>query len=41
MKPNAHWVLPVYLVFKDEKSNGSDQKSVKRILYEERPTGLI
>ena len=27
---NVHWALPVYPVFEDEKSNGSDEKSVKR-----------
>ena len=27
---NARWALPVYLVFKDKKSNGSDEKFVKR-----------
>ena len=27
---NAHCSLPVYPVFEDEKSNGSDEKSVKR-----------
>ena len=26
---NARWALPVYPVFEDEKSNGSDQKSGK------------
>ena len=30
---NARWALPVYPVFEDEKSNGSDQKSHKK----ERP----
>ena len=30
MKLNARWALPIYPVFKDEKSNGSDEKSVKR-----------
>ena len=30
MKLNVRWALPVYPVFKDEKSNGSDEKSVKR-----------
>ena len=27
---NDRWALPVYIVFADEKSNGSDEKSVKR-----------
>ena len=27
---NAHWALPVYTVFEDEKSKASDEKSVKR-----------
>ena len=27
---NAHWALPVYPVFEDKKSKGSDEKSVKR-----------
>ena len=27
---NARWALPVYPVFKDEKSKASDEKSVKR-----------
>ena len=27
---NAHWALPVYLVFEDENSNGSDENSLKR-----------
>ena len=30
MKLNARWSLLFYPVFKDEKSNGSDEKSVKR-----------
>ena len=30
MKLYARWALPVYSVFKDKKSNGSDEKSVKR-----------
>ena len=30
MKHNARWALAVYPVFKDEKSNVSDEKSVKR-----------
>ena len=29
MKPNPFWALPVYPVFMDQKSNGSDEKSVK------------
>ena len=27
---NARWALPVYPVFEDEKSNASDEKSVKQ-----------
>ena len=27
---NAHWALPVYPIFEDEKSKASDEKSVKR-----------
>ena len=27
---NAHWALPVYPVFEDEKSKASDEKLVKR-----------
>ena len=27
---NAHWALPLYPVSEDEKSKGSDEKSVKR-----------
>ena len=34
---NALWVLPVYLDFEDEKSNGSDEKSVKQKVAEKRP----
>ena len=30
MKLNARWAVPVYPVSKNEKSNGSDEKSVKR-----------
>ena len=29
---NARWALPVYPVFEDEKSNESDEKSVKQKL---------
>ena len=36
MKLNARWALPVYPVFKDEKSNGSDEKSVKRKIAQQK-----
>ena len=40
-KLNAHWALPVYPVFKDDNSNGSDKKSVERKIAEKRPARLI
>ena len=30
MKLNARWALPVYPVFKDQKSNGLDEKLHKK-----------
>ena len=39
---NALWALPVYPIFEDEKSNRSDQKSVKqKITKENHMTNLI
>ena len=42
MKVDARWALPVSPVFKDEKSNGSDDKSVKRkIIKKTNRTNII
>ena len=32
--PNARWALPVQPVFEDKKSNGSDEKSLKKDLQD-------
>ena len=38
---NARWALPVYPVFEDKKSNGSDEISSSKKSHEKIPTGLI
>ena len=40
MRPNERWARPVYPVFMDEKTNGSD-KMRQAINPKKRPTGLI
>ena len=41
MKLNTRWALPIYPIFKDEKSNGLDEESSKRKTALTKNSGLI